>query len=381
MTSQLIDEVVSIYSLPTVDTTHIADIGAQITLGDLHGNAMKLIFMLVRHGVILNLTAAQYAELALIYQTNVDALTSEILKRFDEILSGLQFNKAGTIRLLGDEFADRGSNDYFTLKIIESLQKQQVPLEIILSNHGVEFIAAYETKLRYLPSVMESHFVASMVNLQILLSRQLVSREGIRSIIRDAYKPVLKAISYTLSQDNSCITIYSHAAIDLRAVRALTKKIGTSFDDSTAVALAKTIEMINQKYQVHVMNNTVHTLYDSEVMNCGYEVVAFPANMNAFEYIMWNRDLRFLNQPQHYKGYQMFFAHGHDSEISENANVFNLDNQLGKSLLAHTGSYTALYSHEHQLALTQRLSGGLFFGRTSDELEKDLEAAATHHPV
>ena len=95
--------------------------GTKITIGDLHGNAMKLIFVLVKHGFIRGLTNEDYNEFVKIYQTPVDQIAKEHLDRFNAILdnSSLEFNNVCKLNMLGDEFADRGSNDYFTLKILK----------------------------------------------------------------------------------------------------------------------------------------------------------------------------------------------------------------------------------------------------------------------
>ncbi len=383
MTRHLIDDFVSIYSLPELDTTHLNDTGAQITIGDLHGNTMKLVFLLVRHGVITNMNVEKYDELVRIYRANIDTLTSEDINKFNDIINNLTFNTTGMIRLLGDEMCDRGSNDYFTLKLLSKLSSAKVPFEIILSNHSAEFIEAYETKLKFFPSILENHFANSMINMQILIARKLVAREDIRTMIREAYKPSLKAISYSLSEDNASIMIYSHASIDLRTIRALAKKLSLPFHHSSILALAKSIDAINAAYQTHVNQNTVHTLYDKEIIESAYNVTPFPTDMYPFEYTMWNRDLRFLHQPETHKGYQLFFTHGHDSEISENKNVFNLDNQLGKTANSGLGQYTVLYSHDHSLTPTATVNDVLFsasnrtstnlFARTSTTLRRESQ--------
>lgn len=350
MTYHLIDEFVSIYSKPNLDELHLADAGAQVTIGDLHGNAIKFLFTLVKHGFITDMSEEKYDELVSLYCKNIDELSKDDLTRYNNIITSLHINNVALLRLLGDELCDRGVNDYFTLVIIKKLQEQKVNLEIILSNHSVEFIDAYETKLKFFPTVLENHFSTSMINMQILIARKLITREEVLGIVKKAYKPCLIAVSYSLSEDNKEITLFSHAPIDIRAISALSKKLGVNFEDYSAIALAKTIDAINQVYHTHVMNNTVHTLFDRTVMETGYQALSFSPLFNPIEYITWNRDLTHLNQPETHKGYKIFYAHGHDSQVSENKNVFNLDSKLGKNMELYLGKYTALYSHDKQLA-------------------------------
>lgn len=349
MANEFISEEVSLLAKPSPDP-RCTNNGSQLTVGDMHGNALKFIYILIKHGIITHLSDEDYQTLVSIYYKDVDQLTPDDLAKFCEILDNAPVNSEGKLRLLGDELSDRGSNDYFTLKIIEKLRSKKVPIEIVLSNHAAEFIHAYETTRKFFSNVMEPHFTVSMINLQVLISRKLIARDEVIAIIKSAYKPLLKAVSYTLSEDLSSITIFSHAPIDLRAIRALAKRLSTTYEDYSPVALAKSIDNINASYQNYVDSNSIHTLYDSAVMGDGYQGRSFPSLYNPIEYIVWNRDHFHLDQPATYKGYQLVFVHGHDSEKSENANVICLDNLLGKTSALSSGIYTALYSHEIQLS-------------------------------
>ena len=51
---------VDIFECPAVDELYLADKGTQITCGDVHGNVVKLLFLLVKHGIAKNLGASQY---------------------------------------------------------------------------------------------------------------------------------------------------------------------------------------------------------------------------------------------------------------------------------------------------------------------------------
>ena len=114
----IIEEQVDIYKLPTVSEEQRAKKGIEITIGDLHANAMKLMFLLVKHGIATDLTEANYDRLAEIYNTSVEELTKDILTEFNQILDTVTFRSEALVRLIGDELSDRGSNDYFVLKIL-----------------------------------------------------------------------------------------------------------------------------------------------------------------------------------------------------------------------------------------------------------------------
>jgi hypothetical protein len=173
---KLISKQVDIYQFPSVD---LIDKGTQITIGDLHGNAMKLMFMLVTHGIATNINKEDYENLVKIYSIQAENLTKEHLGDFNKILAKIEFNSDSTIRLIGDELADRGNNDYFTLKILEKLHDHKVPVEIIVSNHSIEFIEASEKQKDFRAPMLNNEHALSMKNLQTLVEKGIVEREEI----------------------------------------------------------------------------------------------------------------------------------------------------------------------------------------------------------
>ena len=109
-----------------------------VSLGDIHGNALKLMYILIEEGV-LKVTSEQYATLHRIYMIPVIKLTKEDIKDFENIVSILPINPQKAITIIGDELADRGNNDYFTLLILKKLHKAGLNIDIMLSNHSVEY--------------------------------------------------------------------------------------------------------------------------------------------------------------------------------------------------------------------------------------------------
>jgi hypothetical protein len=346
MPNKLIEETVDLHVLPQPDTSSCGGEGAEVTIGDLHGNMLKLLFLLIKQGIATNLSAEDYDKLVAIYTKQTDDLTAEDLLAFNGLLDQIIFNPGTMVRLIGDELADRGSNDYFTLKLIEKLQENQVPVEILLSNHGVEFVEAYEIHQNFhAPMLCQGH-AESMEALQQLVGKGLVLRDEILSIAHKAYKPTLRVLSYTLHEDPSLITLYSHAGIGLNSIQELAAKLDLPYHDGTANELAQTIDQINGKFQRHVQDNTVHTLYQREVMYAGYSGDYLK---NApVEFVMWNRHYDDLERPELHSGYRVEFVHGHDSGDMTQSNIYNLDNNLGKRalrwMLNHQEVYSILYA-------------------------------------
>ncbi len=339
MPNLFINEEVDIYTLPYLSKIE----GNQVSIGDLHGNAIKLLFMLVKHGIVTNITEQNYQKLVEIYKTPVDELKKEDLAEFNNLLANVKFNSNGLkVRLLGDEFADRGNNDYFTLKILQKLAAAQVPFEIILSNHSVEFIEAYEKQDKFYSQRLFFGQAGSMQRLQELVDKGLVSGEEILTIINKAYKPSLRAISYSLNQVDNEITIFSHAAIGLNTIERLAKELNVDYKAATAAELAQTIDDINEEFQKYVQSNAVSTLYTPEDMEkCSnpYDLSDMP-----FVFIMWNRCYDHIDRPADHYGYKLSFVHGHDpyDPRQEEKHVHNLDNCLGKGENQNKGKYTIL---------------------------------------
>ncbi len=355
MQSQLIEEQVDISKLPDRLLTH--ENNGSITIGDLHANAMKFMFMLAKHGIATNITTEDYAELVTIYQKPVTELTKALLDNFDRILSNTTFNPGLMVRLIGDELADRGSNDYFILKIFEKLHQSGVQVETLISNHGVEFIEAYETQdIFYPPRLHPVAHAPSITNLQQLVQRKILSRDEILSMVNSSYKSTLRVISYSLSKNKNEITIYSHAPIGLSIIKKLAEKLHVAYQDATVSLLAATIDRVNMAFQTHVSENFVHRLYEASILQAAYSS-RFDLRNYPMEYIMWNRLYEGIDRPDKHSDYQIKFVHGHDSSYTiKEKHIINLDNILGHSMLRtpNEGQYTILYSQEWRKVPVER---------------------------
>jgi len=214
---------VSISEYPQIIDIHD---GGEVTVGDLHGNALKFIHTLIMHEFVQGIDEEEYNEFVEIYQTKTRRLDARSLERFSEIISQMELkspNKNSLLRLLGDDLADRGENDYFTLLIFKRLNEINLNYEIINSNHSFEFMRAYEREnrnvgafSRYWTTVKP---INSMQNLIQLIRNKLVDINEVKEIIESAYKPKCKLLSYTFNQDVDQITIYSHAPIDISIIQ------------------------------------------------------------------------------------------------------------------------------------------------------------------
>lgn len=145
------------------------------------------------------------------------------------------------------------------------------------------------------------------------------------------YKPALRALSYSLNEDLSEITIYSHAGIGLETIEKLAKNLGVPYLDNSAKELASTIDNINRVFQGYASTNTLNKLYSRETMTAAYKCSREYVIDSPIEFIMMNRNYDVLNRPATHSGYRINFVHGHEISDLTKENIYNLDDDLGKS--------------------------------------------------
>ncbi|ASQ45286.1 hypothetical protein [Legionella clemsonensis] len=375
---------VNIYECPAVSECYQVKQGSEITLGDLHANTMKLLFTLVFHG-IARIPEENYQELSKIYKK--DKHERKDYQQFAELLESMEFvdetiRKTLLIRLVGDDFADRGRNDFFTMLLLNKLASVKIQVKSLASNHTIEFIEAIEKELKrrenekalpaqaitgreeeeiteQLDNPQESvrgsdfepsrFFGFSVQKSMILLKWAIeedktVDWEEVVSLYNNIYRPMSCVLSYTLDHENNGITLYSHAPIDVEVIQNLAKAWEVKYDDRTPQALAASIDRINQHYQQYAGSNQIHKLYDPQDMTAAAsEYNLIDKQKNPFLFLMWNRDYTAINRSAQHNGYFVSYVHGHDSgELIASANVRNLDNELGKYDEKTLGKYTAV---------------------------------------
>ena len=323
-------------------------LGKELTIGDLHANSLKLIWILIYHN-ILKISADDFETLKNIYYISVEKLQKKDIDEFVSILKKAEIGEQiPLLRMLGDEFADRGSNDYFTIKILEALNEKKINFEIIFSNHGEEFVSQYE-KTDYFKNEISSTIIspAQTKSMAALIKILRIhgfqdERQSVKNFIDNIYKKNLKALSYSIDVEANKINIYSHAPIALYFIKHLAAKFKVPYYDGGIVALARTIDAINDKFKQYADKNELHKFSKNVPDNKDpdYSVKRYPVNA-----ILWNRNYNILNEDVSKKGYDINFVHGHDLQPHTNKNYLSLDNDLGKKKTPFLkGKYTALLS-------------------------------------
>jgi hypothetical protein len=379
--AQVIEQNVDLSQYPHLTSEHPSNKNNQLTIGDLHGNALKLIYFLIYQNVlVLKNKEKDYKELVDIFMKDIKKMTPLDVARFKQILAQSNIRDVGVVRLLGDELADRAGIDYLTLEVIAAMHEKGVNLEILMSNHALEFIEAYERCEANKNNIKEfrSDRILKSQTQSLELTRQLLENKviewkALHELMEKHYKPCQKLLSYSI--DNNCITLYSHAPVGidrpdkeiidkpfyyslamklgyefkpkkkLSLIPALAQKLGVPYKDNTVLELANTIDAINKVYlNDYVLKNKVHTLYEADI-----EFEKATQGSNPVIFLAWNREYdKIIRSEIHPNGkYLIKFVHGHDSSEITHANIVNLDNNLGKRFRADVkGKYFVLFSQE-----------------------------------
>ncbi|WP_133131182.1 Dot/Icm T4SS effector Wip [Legionella yabuuchiae] len=366
MVGQLITRNVDIFQCPAPEKHEAV---SEITFGDLHGNALNLLHSLLRHG-ICELPKENYDRIVDIYCLPEWKLTSESIAEFNQLISSLKvINQEVFVRFLGDELGDRGQNDYFVLKMLEIIHQNDLKFEILLSNHGIAFVDAYESYDK--TGVFDSELIVyfqriSLRNLDSLIQRGIVFLDEIYRIINRHYKPHLKLLSCSLDKYGKEITIFSHAKIDLSVIEALADLFEVVYREDSPQELALTIQQINLNFSKAVLEEKVNFI--SSIKHRSWKF--HNTHSNPVEFLIWNRNHEILDRPANHTlySYRLKFIHGHDSTEEPYEHLVTLDSMLGKGENYHIEEARDYLSNDVQiLSYTSSSRGDRDFSFESDK--------------
>ncbi|MDF1655130.1 MAG: hypothetical protein P1U34_08470 [Coxiellaceae bacterium] len=334
-----------------------------VSSGDMHGNAMKLIFIAFKEGV-LDISEDQFKTLWEIYETPTDHLTAEQINVFETIIRDAKYNKSCVLRFIGDLLADRGRNDWFTLCVLQALDANNIEYEIMLSNHDMGFI-------RYVNSHPIIHSPrTSLINLRRLVAKPSipqVTAPAINELYKKVYLKHLKVLSYDLNPGGDPpISVFTHAPVGMETIAGVAKELSVSFDESTAELLAASIDRINAVFSERMLAGDTALLGLLE------------SPRSHLSHIMWNRagDAALMNgrmrkpspytvlvrplrlQPRN-KSYPVTFVHGHDGVYTpEQANRVNIDSKLGMGETRHlVGQYASYRTASRAMSAAKVVTG------------------------
>ena len=278
----IISKEVNIYVFPEKDESNPSPPGSIVTIGDLHANAIKFMYMLIERGVVTGVSKDDYEKLVTLYKaysSKAHTLTKGIdnkyktlvefhknnflkyLNEFKAIIDKIQVNTDLSVRLIGDELADRGANDIFVLWILDKLHKSNLKLDILISNHGsAVFNTGYDADccLENIGRVRD--YCTSLENLNTLIKAHIVDISDVQEIVRTAYEPKVKALAYAISSNGEEISIFSHAPVSVHIIQGVAQQLAVEYSDKTTLDLAFTIDRINVAFQKKLKEKQLSTL-------------------------------------------------------------------------------------------------------------------------
>tara|TARA_B110000977_G_C11050685_1_gene482189 strand:+ start:333 stop:1799 length:1467 start_codon:yes stop_codon:yes gene_type:complete len=266
-------------------------------IGDIHGNASKLLHILFYIGII---SAPGPVKIGLYSSYNRSG--------YDDFNSNLQkiifhkpiINKIKII-LTGDTLCDRGNSDFMTLLIYKLLDDNNVNFSICLSNHDSAFV--------YQMSFFDKIGLFDLKRMPVRPARSFdIGRLPLKDqykcldIYKQQYVPRLRIAEHDFSNPSQSL-IYTHAPCNYKSIQRI-------LNDKKEISLEDLVKNVNVKLANIISTGTFN--YEWIEQNC--------------EDFIWNRDLdiKFTGNTIN--------IFGHIGEINRsNANQINLDTNLGKS--------------------------------------------------
>jgi hypothetical protein len=274
----------------------------ELTYGDLQANFYFFLHVLVKHKII-SITPEDYARLVDIVGIDEETgkaeplkLTAEAVEAFNRIISGIVILHApAVLRLIGDNLADRGVNDYFTIVLIRYLLNSGVNIEFLLSNHDHVLLRHFLGNAKMLTD-SDRHEYEIIVkkyrsgrNLLKMIGQALVEHSEIMSFLTEYYLPQLQLMSAALGDDNE-IYLFSHAPCGLETLNSLCRMFDV-IPNYTEKGVFLTVEAVNEKYRRFVwegigkkpdplLNNHKHFELNGQ---------AIDPSTAAIMRLMWNR--------------------------------------------------------------------------------------------
>ena len=290
----------------------------------------------------------------LAYESISNGAIPESLSGLTGLLNRITVNPGFKVRLLGDVFADRGNNDYFTLKVLEKLHRGGVAPEITYSNHDLWFLDNYKKTATSDWSFFNVHNQQnSLVGLYNYINKGLIKQEEVAFLVEKYVLPYINPIAYTLAEDGKKIDLFMHAPNNFTAIKQFAQILGVIYKPPTsALELAKVIDAINNKFQqlcgedyANVIKAAAHG--KASTHNSGVMAGKF------LRQFIWNR----MEKTQRcidfstYPDFVNHVVHGHTTvSQSHNTKQVNLDNALGKGSWENQGEYRVFFTGRDQPA-------------------------------
>lgn len=334
---------------------------AEVTVGDLHANIVKLVYFLIRNSII-HMEDDVFDRLVRLYKIPSDRWSQAYVDELAKVVkSFVVINKTVLVRLLGDEVADRGVLDMSILWFLAEFVKQDGLIQIHISNHGFEFITYMELHIQYpkaetLPldsfvlfGKQQNQFSTSIVNLHYILINRWVNWTQVKDLYESVYRPLLRVMTYSLCPTTGEAHLFSHAEAGLETIRELGKfflgeGIGVDYREQTIKSMIDSIDKMNYVFQKKYASDNKMT-FKGEGCYDAKNLYRRLSPESAVVHLVWRRhdpqdpicspgrieyggvDCNLFSQGT-YRDVKWF--HGHDHEAQNTEYSFTLDCDSGK---------------------------------------------------
>ncbi|MCP3942272.1 MAG: hypothetical protein GY710_12400 [Desulfobacteraceae bacterium] len=308
-----------------------------IAVGDLHGSAIKLLYFLIKYGLI-RCNTMDYAWLMGAYTENQAKRFAMLLKKS---IKPSSLSNTPLILFIGDTLADRGMNDYMTLKIYELMKNFTINFKIIFSNHDLEFVVNFKKGLLRRNAKPKSFILGepdsmarSMMNLHRSINSGEINEKEVQQLVNRIYIPRLQLAYYhrmDYIQYRSETLVFTHAPVNIgfleRCLDFLSKE--------KTSAIKFEFKMIYDVQSIIKIIDKLNNLFDLDTFIKMHKNFNFTFSMQAFEIfplikLVWNRNPSKTDSLR--PGHKVKFIHGHiGQEYPVNKNSFNLDSYFGKT--------------------------------------------------
>ena len=291
-------------------------------------------------------------------------------KRFREKIDYLAFHPCRFL-ILGDTLGDRGQIDSRTLYLIKKL-KISLHLMILFSNHDVGFLLNYFAGLDVTPYKEYVKPMRSLKTLEVLVEKGCIDVGEINSYVHDSFLPSLKLFHY--EHIGNKFILFTHAPFPLARYGTVSSFLGVFFDTSTVEALKQSIDKMNEKFLMLLLEQPFSLLnIDS---NSGNPCIMLPnhplflliwatwEDYQKGEIVIDNissgsiSEEAFLNN----WGYDVLYIHGHTTSSPRNDAVkkicASLDHSFGKQSFSECHDLTIKKKSGQKLPL-YRLGEGV----------------------
>lgn len=272
--------------------------GRSKTIGDLHGNVMKLLWDLIYSGIISGIDETDYQTLCEIYDalsyTHLQNLSkqtaAEFFSQFCTIINKITLaNQPRLLRLIGDVLCDRGSNDALTLLLLDKLDQLGLPIRILLSNHDM---ACFNNIFR-LDKPTQGVSELAMLLLMNLLPQSSSKHDNIGVILNDIIKKYSTQWLYLVDSELNCdntVTLYTHTLATQDTLRELAELHNTKWQSDTAPSILASCQRLNSAFKKEIETSGGLASYFSRklaVLKTPEMIVQSPLYR-----LTWNRDIQ-----------------------------------------------------------------------------------------